>query len=57
MEYTIGTPELDAYHWEMQDLPYDCAVVAQQTIIEDFIGRDMSESEAVYVATANGWLQ
>lgn len=41
--------------WELQDTPFTCAVVSQQMILREF-GMDVSESELVYNATANGWL-
>lgn len=41
--------------WEMQDTPFTCAVVSQQMILREF-GVDISESQLVYHATANGWL-
>ncbi|MBI4639789.1 MAG: hypothetical protein HY731_03800 [Candidatus Tectomicrobia bacterium] len=52
----IGTPEIDTRYWDHQDLPFDCAVDAQRGIIEEFVGRHVSETEAVYVSVANGWL-
>lgn len=56
MEHIDGTPEIDAQHYDHQDLPFDCAVDAQRGIIEEFIGRHVSETEAVYVSVAHGWL-
>jgi len=51
----VGTPEQDANYWHEQGTPFTCAVVSQQTILNEF-GVDVSESQLVYDATTNGWL-
>lgn len=52
----IGTPEHDQFFWQHQTTGFDCAVVAQLGIINEFTGENLSEAELVYEATANGWL-
>lgn len=52
----IGTPEHDRFFWQHQTTDFDCAVVAQLGIINEFTGESLSEADLVYEATANGWL-
>lgn len=51
-----GVPDSDTQHWQLQTTPFTCAVVAQRGIIEEFTGREISESQLVYDATVHGWL-
>jgi hypothetical protein len=53
---SIGVPDSDAPHWQLQTTPFTCAVVAQRGIIEEFTGHEISEAQLVYDATAHGWL-
>lgn len=50
----IGDPEYQTEHWEYQQLPDNCAVVAQTGILTQF-GIDISQEEATYIAFENGW--
>jgi len=50
-----GTPGGDSVFWNEQTTPFTCAVVSQQSILNQF-GIDVSESQLVYDATSNGWL-
>jgi hypothetical protein len=52
----VGTPELDSHFHHHQTTDFTCGVVAQQGIINEFTGQDLSEADLVYEATANGWL-
>ncbi|MDP3114401.1 MAG: hypothetical protein Q8M98_06450 [Candidatus Cloacimonadaceae bacterium] len=52
----VGTPNADQNHWQQQETDFTCAVQAQRGIIEQFTGEEVSESQLVYEATANGWL-
>ena len=53
-EFYIGDPDYQQGHWQLQNLPDNCAVVAQASILSQF-GFDVSMDEATYVAMANGW--
>ncbi len=50
----IGDPDYQTEHWEPQTANDTCAVVAQSTILSQF-GVDISEEQAAYIATENGW--
>lgn len=50
---SIGDP--DGSGFSSQTTPFTCAVVSQQMVLNEF-GFDVSESQLVYDATANGWL-
>ena len=54
MEFFIGDPDYQQDYWELQNLPDNCAVAAQSSILSQF-GIDVSMDEATYVAMANGW--
>lgn len=54
-ETIVGNPQADADDWHPQETDFTCAVVAQQTILNQF-GIDVTESQLVYDATINGWL-
>jgi|GEM_PF-690450 len=58
MEHYIGYPIEQSDHWQLQTLPNNCAVVAQQSIINQYLDPDdrISEAEAVYQAMSHGWL-
>ena len=51
-----GTPEADAHFYNRQTTGFTCAVVAQQGIINEFTGANVSEAELVYEATNCGLL-
>lgn len=53
----IGDPDFQNNYWEMQDLPDNCAVAAQTSIINQFLDDDVSLEESTYVAFSNGWYQ
>jgi hypothetical protein len=53
--YYIGDPEHHAQDWQLQDMPDNCAVAAQTSIINDFLPNHLSLQDANYVAQANGW--
>lgn len=53
-EFFIGDPDYQQLHWEHQNLPDNCAIVAQSSILSQF-GIDVTMDEATYVAAANGW--
>ncbi len=54
MEFYIGDPHAQLNHWEHQNMPDNCAVAAQSSILNQF-GFDVSLDEANYVAVSNGW--
>src|SRR5579864_3856646 len=52
----IGTPYQDAYQWDgMQTAPDDCAIRAQQFIIEQFTGQKLDEHALEQEAQSHGW--
>jgi hypothetical protein len=52
----IGTPYQDIYEWDgRQSANDDCAIRAQQFIIEQFTGQKLSEQALEQEAAANGW--
>jgi hypothetical protein len=55
MDFYIGDPELEMTHWELQNLPDNCAVAAQTSILNQYLRHDISMDEATYVAVSNGW--
>jgi len=55
MEFTIGDPHHQADYWQPQDLPDNCAVAAQTSILNQYLDHPISQDEANYVAIANGW--
>lgn len=56
MENYIGDPVEQIQYWDHQDLDYDCAVVAQASVINQYLDSPISETQAVFDAAFNGWL-
>ena len=56
MENFIGDPVEQIQYWDHQDLPFDCAVVAQADVINQYLDSPISETQAVFDAAFNGWL-
>jgi hypothetical protein len=56
MESFIGDPVEQIQYWDNQDLPFDCAVVAQADVINQYLDTPISETQAVFDAAFNGWL-
>ncbi len=58
--YFIGDPAYQNAFYEHQDYNFDCAVVSQMSIINQFrheLGQDLiSEDTALYTAAQNGWV-
>ncbi len=54
MEFHIGDPDFQQDYWELQNMPDNCAIAAQTSILNQF-GIDVSMDEANYVAVSNGW--
>ena len=54
---TIGDPEHQIPVWQLQDLPDNCAVAAQASIINQFLPHHdhLSLDQANYIAFSNGW--
>ena len=52
---TGGVAHADARWWNEQVANDTCAVVAQQGIIEAFVGHDIPQEEVVQVALDHGW--
>jgi hypothetical protein len=52
----IGDPDYQTDHWELQQLPDNCAVVAQTGILTQF-GIDITQADATYIALENGWYE
>lgn len=51
----IGDPDAQTGYWQHQDLHDNCAVVAQTSIINQYLDHPISQEEATYVAYTNGW--
>lgn len=51
----VGTPEHDAHHWKHQTTDFDCAAVAQQSILEAS-GIQINEPQICTEAAQRGWL-
>jgi hypothetical protein len=56
-EYFIGDPASQMDDWIYQDAADNCAVAAETSIINQFLGEDMSLQDASYISAANGWYQ
>ena len=52
---TIGNPDLFVH--ELQIAPDNCAVEAERSIINQFIDRDLTQEDAMYISHTNGWYQ
>lgn len=53
--YYIGNPEAQLDHWELQDMPDNCAVAAETSLINQFLPDGVSLEEANYISMSNGW--
>jgi Peptidase_C39 like family len=53
--HAFGAPDLDTTYWQHQETDYTCAVVSQQTILNELTGHHYTEGELLQEATANGW--
>jgi hypothetical protein len=56
-EYFIGDPASQMSHWILQTEIDNCAVAAEVSIINQFVGGDLCLDEATYHSAANGWYQ
>ncbi len=56
MEHYIGDPQDQIPDWHHQELPNDCAVVAQMSIINQYVDHPITETQAVYDSMVNGWM-
>ncbi|MEX2578844.1 MAG: C39 family peptidase [Verrucomicrobiales bacterium] len=54
MEYYIGDPASQLDTWELQNMHDNCAVAAQTSIINQYLGSPISLEEANYVAVSSG---
>jgi hypothetical protein len=55
-EYFIGDPASQMDDWIMQDAD-NCAVAAEASIINQFIGGGLSLDDASYISASNGWYE
>ena len=56
-EYFIGDPASQMDDWIFQNAPDNCAVAAETSIINQFMGHHLSLDDASYVSAAHGWYQ
>lgn len=54
-ETVFGNPEKDSENWHHQSEFNSCAVVCQEYIAEQLLGKDFSESKMIEFAERNGW--
>ena len=54
-EYFIGNPAAQMDDWILQDSPDNCAVAAETSLINQFIGGGLSLDDASYISSSNGW--
>jgi hypothetical protein len=54
-DYFIGNPAAQMDDWIYQNQPDNCAVAAELSIIQQFVGNEMSLDEASYISASNGW--
>lgn len=52
---TIGNPDL--YTHALQIAPDNCAVEAERCIINQFLDKDLTQEDAMYISHSNGWYQ
>ncbi len=57
MDFYIGDPDNQTQFWEPQNSNDTCAIVAQTSILNQFLDDPISQDEATYVAASNGWYQ
>lgn len=51
----IGDPESQVDNWQLQDMPDNCAVAAETSLINQFLPQDLSLHDANYISMSNGW--
>ncbi len=51
----FGTPDEDMENWHQQMRDDSCAIASQEFVLDEVLGRDVTEQELTEVATANGW--
>ncbi|EDX83066.1 hypothetical protein S7335_244 [Synechococcus sp. PCC 7335] len=51
----FGTPDEDMENWHQQTRDDTCAIASQEFVLDEVLGRDVTEQELTEVATANGW--
>ena len=56
-EHFIGDPANQMTHWIFQDMPDNCAVAAETSLINQFLADDISLQDANYISVSNGWWQ
>lgn len=56
-EYFIGDPASQMDDWVHQDLIDNCAVAAETSLINQFIGGGLALDDATYISAANGWYE
>ena len=56
MEHYIGEPDSQIDFWHHQELPNDCAIVAQMSTINQYLDHPITEAQAIYDAMSHGWL-
>jgi hypothetical protein len=50
-----GTPSMDAHYWHEQKHNNTCAIVSQQSIIEELTGKRLTEDGLLQEASNHGW--
>jgi Peptidase_C39 like family len=53
--HAVGDPGMDATYWHYQGTDHTCAVVSQETILNELTGHHHTEGELLQDAVANGW--
>jgi hypothetical protein len=56
-EYFIGDPAAQMDDWMLQDQIDNCAVAAETSLINQFIGGGLELEDATYISAANGWYE
>lgn len=54
-ESIVGSPEKDDDYWHKQSESNSCAIVCQEFIAEQLLGKEFSEAELANLAKAKGW--
>ena len=53
--YFIGNPESQLDDWQLQNMPDNCAVAAETSLINQFLPEGLSLDDANYISMSNGW--
>jgi len=53
--FFIGDPAAQLDDWQLQNMPDNCAVAAETSLINQFLAEDLSLHEANYISMSNGW--